>query len=66
MELNWWIPLGENLSRLMTFLITFKKYEYSNPLVKISNPCKLQSCSSYFFPCLSPLPQVRAYYRQEA
>lgn len=38
MELNWWIPLGENLSSLMTFLITFKKYEYSNPLVKISKP----------------------------
>lgn len=37
LELNCWIPLGENLSSLMTFLITFKKYEYSNPLVKIAN-----------------------------
>lgn len=32
-ELNWWIPLGENLSSLITFLIAFKKYEYSNLLV---------------------------------
>lgn len=31
--LNWWMPLDENLGSLMTFLITFKKYEYSQSII---------------------------------